>query len=235
MRQQVSVLLLFTGIPPFNMVIIHHDNYTPQALSKQEMAANFVFQFACNHLFSLPVPSVRSIPSAAELDDLAGFQQLCQCALDGDLTDIWAFGHDLALGDLAEVVFDDLAHPVGLGKPLGGQQLDSALKIPISRRQNAQHIGHEGRIIVRPLVPVAGAGLQGLIIGLLGVGDQLFNADIFADKITGAVQKQQRQEPAHAAVAVVEGMDAEKVQNKDWNEQQWIKFGVLYGRLESIA
>lgn len=72
------------------------------------MAANFVFQFACNHLFSLPVPSVRSIPPAAELDDLAGFQQLCQRALDGDLTDIRAFGHDLTLGDLAEVVFDDL-------------------------------------------------------------------------------------------------------------------------------
>ena len=45
------------------------------------MAANFVFQFACNHLFSLPVPSVRSIPPAAELDDLAGFQQLCQRVL----------------------------------------------------------------------------------------------------------------------------------------------------------
>ena len=95
------------------------------------MAANFVFQFACNHLFSLPVPSVRSIPSAAELDDLAGFQQLCQCALDGDLTDIRAFGHDFTFGNLAEVVFDDLAHPGGLGKPLGGQQFDPALKIPV--------------------------------------------------------------------------------------------------------
>ena len=49
--------------------------------------------------------------------------------MDGDLADVRAFGHDLTLGDLAEVVFDDLAHPVGLGKPLGGQQLDSALLV----------------------------------------------------------------------------------------------------------
>ena len=105
--------------------------YTPQTLSKQERAANFVFQFACHHLFSLHVPSVRSIPPAAELDDLAGFQQFRQRALDGDLTDIRAPLHNFALGDLAEVVFDDLAHPGGLGKPLGGQQFDPALKIPV--------------------------------------------------------------------------------------------------------
>ena len=122
--------------------------------------------------------------------------------MDGDLADVRAFGHNLALGDLAEVVLDDLPHPVGLGKSLGGQQLDPALKIPVRRRQNAQHIGHEGRIIVRPLVPVVGAGLQGLVIGLLGVGNQLFDADIFADDIAGTVQEQQCQEPAHAAVAV---------------------------------
>ena len=77
--------------------------------------------------------------------------------------------------------------------------------------------------------------MQGLVIGLLGVGDQLFDADIFADKIAGAVQKQQRQEPAHAAVAIVEGMDAEKVQNKNRDQQQRVKLGVLCGRLEGVA
>ena len=61
-----------------------------------------------------PIPDIRRISSTAELDDLAGFQQLCQRALDGDLTDIRAFGHDFTFGDLAEVVLDDLAHPVGL-------------------------------------------------------------------------------------------------------------------------
>ena len=175
------------------------------------MAANFVFQFACNHLFSRPVPSVRSIPPAAELDDLAGFQQLCQRALDGDLTDIRAFGHNLALGDLAEVVFDDLAHPVGLGKPLGGQQLNPAFKIPISRRQNAQHIGDKGSIVVGSLMPVVRALLQSFVIAFLGVGNQFLNADILAHDIAGAVQEQQRQQSARAAVAVVEGMDAKEV------------------------
>ena len=72
------------------------------------------------------------------------------------------------------MILDDLPHPVWLGKPLGGQQLNPAFKIPISRRQNAQHIGDEGRIIVCPLVPVVGAGLQGFIIGLLGIGDSAF-------------------------------------------------------------
>ena len=77
--------------------------------------------------------------------------------------------------------------------------------------------------------------MQCLVVGLLGVGDQLFDADIFADKIAGAVQKQQRQEPAHAAVAVIEGMDAEKVQNKNRDQQQRVKLGVLCGRLEGVA
>ena len=95
------------------------------------MAANFVFQFACNHLFSLPVPSVRSVASAADFQDFSRLYQIRQCALDGDLADIRAFSHDFTLGDLAEVVFDDLAHPGGLGKPLGGQQFDPALKIPV--------------------------------------------------------------------------------------------------------
>ena len=69
-------------------------------------------------------------------------------ALDGDLADIREFLHDLALGDLVKVVFDDLVHQVGLGKLLGGQQLNSAFKILICR-QNAQHIGDERRIVVR--------------------------------------------------------------------------------------
>ena len=84
-------------------------------------------------------------------------------------------------------------------------------------------------------MPVVGAGLQGFIIGLLGVGDQLFDADIFADDITGAVQKQQCQKSAHAAVAVIEGMDAEKVQNENRDQQQRVKLGILRGRLEGIA
>ena len=100
------------------------------------------------------------ISSAAELGDLAFFQQLRQRALDGDLADIRAFGHDFTLGDLAEVVLDDLAHPVGLGQALGGQQLDPALEIPVRRHQNTQHIGDKGGIVVGSLVPVAGAFLQ---------------------------------------------------------------------------
>lgn len=75
-----------------------------------------------------PIPDIRRVPSTAELYDLTGFQQLCQRALDGDLTDIRAFGHDFALGDLAEMILDDLSHPVWLGKPLGGQQLNPAFK-----------------------------------------------------------------------------------------------------------
>lgn len=77
--------------------------------------------------------------------------------------------------------------------------------------------------------------MQCLVVGLLGVGDQLFDADIFADKIAGAVQKQQRQEPAHAAVAVDEGVDAEKVQNENRNQQQRIEFGILHSLLKCIA
>ena len=50
-----------------------------------------------------------------------------------------------------------------------------------------QHIGDKGCIIVHAFVPVIGAGLQGFVIGLLGVGDQLFDTDIFANDIAGTV------------------------------------------------
>ena len=163
------------------------------------------------------------------------FQQLRQRALDGDLADIRAFGHDFTLGDLAEVVLDDLPHTVGLGQALGGQQLDPAREIPVRRHQNTQHIGDKGCIVVGSLVPVAGAFLQRLVIGLLSVGDQLFDADILAHDIAGAVQEQQRQEPAHAAVAIVEGVDAEKVQYKDGNQQQRVEFSILHSRFKRAA
>lgn len=52
-------------------------------------------------LLFLPAPDIRRIASAAEFDDLAVLQQLCQRPLDGDLADIRALGHNLALGDLA--------------------------------------------------------------------------------------------------------------------------------------
>ena len=133
------------------------------------------------------------------------------------------------------MILDDLSHPVWLGQALGGQQLDPALKIPVRRRKNPQHIGDKGRIIIRPFVPVVRAGLQSLVIGFFGVGNQLFDADIFAHDIAGTVQEQQRQEPAHAAVAIVEGMNTEKVQNKDWNQQQRIKLCVLHGCPEGVA
>ena len=188
-----------------------------------------------NYALFFPAPDIRRVASAAELGDLAAFQQLCQCPLDGDLADIWAFGHDLALGDLAEVVLDDLPHPVGLGKSLGGQQLDPAFKIPVRRRQNAQHIGDKGGIVIGPLMPVVRTLLQGLVIGFFGVGNQLFDADIFAHDIARAVQEQQCQEPAHAAITVIEGVDAEKVQNENWNQQQRIKLRVLHGRPEGVA
>ena len=77
--------------------------------------------------------------------------------------------------------------------------------------------------------------MQSLVIGFLGIGDQFLNTDIFANDIARTVQEQQCQEPAHAAVAVVEGMDTEKVQYKDGNQQQRVKVGVLHGRLKRVA
>ena len=108
------------------MMIIYRKRFQ----SKKELPISFFSSPVIIYSLSL-FQVLRSIPSATELCDLAGFQQLCQRALNGDLTDIRAFGHDFTFGNLAEVVFDDLAHPGGLGKPLGGQQFDPALKIPV--------------------------------------------------------------------------------------------------------
>ena len=77
--------------------------------------------------------------------------------------------------------------------------------------------------------------MQSLIIGFLGVGDQLLDTDIFAHDITGAIQEQQCQKSAHAAVAIIERMDAEKVQNEHGNQQQRVEFCIPHCLLKSIA
>jgi len=48
------------------------------------------------------------------------------------------------------------------------------------------------------------------------VRDQTFQTDILPDKVPGAIQQQQRQQAAHAPVAVAERMDAEKTQSVLW-------------------
>ena len=77
--------------------------------------------------------------------------------------------------------------------------------------------------------------MQSLVIGFLGIGDQFLNTDIFANDIAGAVQEQQCQEPAHAAIPVIEGVDAEKIQNEDGNQQQRVEFSILHSRFKRAA
>ena len=36
-------------------------------------------------------------------------------------------------------------------------------------------------------------------------------------------------------LSIIEGVDAEKIQNEDGNQQQRVKVGVLHGRLECVA
>lgn len=70
----------------------------------------------------LPVPDICRVSSATEFDNFAGFQAVCQCPLDGNLTDVRALGRDFTFGDL--------------------------VKIAVRSYLGAQHIGNKGRIAI---------------------------------------------------------------------------------------
>ena len=84
-------------------------------------------------------------------------------------------------------------------------------------------------------MPVLGAFLQSLVIAVLAVSDQAFNTNILSDWVTRAVQEQQGQQAAHASVAVVERVDAEKVQNEHGDQQQIVQLRIGDGFIDRRA
>ena len=84
-------------------------------------------------------------------------------------------------------------------------------------------------------MPAGRAILQDLVIGLFAVCNQPFDTDILSDEIPGTIQQKKRQQAAHAAVSIVEGMNAEKVQDEHRHQQKGIQFRIREGFLQCAA
>lgn len=52
--------------------------------------------------------------------------------------------------------------------------------------------------------------------------DEHLDADVLSHNESGAVQEEKRQKAAHAAVSVIERVDAEEVQDEYWHQDQRI-------------
>jgi hypothetical protein len=63
---------------------------------------------------------------------------------------------------------------------------------------------------VLPVVPVLGALLQGLVVAILVLLDETFEADVAADLVAQVVALEEEQEPRDPAVAVPERVDAQE-------------------------
>ena len=67
------------------------------------------------------------------------------------------------------------------------------------------------------------------------IGNQFLQAYILADDISGPVQDQQCQQPAHSSVPIVERMNAEEIQNKDGHQEERIQVRVFQSFIEFVT
>ena len=79
------------------------------------------------------------------------------------------------------------------------------------------------------------AQFQGIVVCILRTGDLAFKGDIAPDRISAAIQQEGGQEPAHAAVSVVEGMYAEKIVDEHRDQDQRINFLCIDYAVEALA
>lgn len=100
--------------------------------------------------------------------------------------------------------------------------LHAVFKLVVSLDNDPQHILEEGKIIVPVFVPVLGAGLKSLVVGVFALLNEHLNTDVLAHDESGAVQKQERQKSAHTAVPVIEGVDAEEIQDEYRHQEKRI-------------
>lgn len=113
--------------------------------------------------------------------------------------------------------------------------LHPVFKLAISLDHHAQHVFNERKIVVLVLVPALRTLLQGLVIRFLALFNQHLDTDVFAHDKPGAVEQQKRKEATHAAVPVVERMDAEKVQDEHRHQEERVVGTDFDGLVEARA
>src|SRR5438445_8271406 len=77
--------------------------------------------------------------------------------------------------------------------------------------------------------------IERVVIGFLGLLDELFQADESPHFETGLVKQQQGQEPGHAAIAIPEWMNAKEIKDISGDEQRLLDLAFLPERLEPLV
>ena len=161
-------------------------------------------------------------PAASCLLDVTVRNQIGQGALYGRQADIGAGLGDFFFGDLPGSALDDGLDALGFGHFAVTEVFHTVFELVIGLDHDTEHIFEEGQVVISVIVPVLGAGLQGLVVRILALLDKHLNTDILANDESGTVQEQECKEAAHTAVSVIERMDTQEVQNEHRHQEERI-------------
>ncbi len=164
-----------------------------------------------------------------------GGEQRGERLFDHRLADVGAAQEDVLLADAAEVLVEDGADSGRLRGGVFDDLVDARLELPIGAKDDLQEVSDEGRGIVRLFVPSRRGERERLVVGLLRPLHEHLEADVFAHRASRAVEQQEREQTAHAAVAVGERVDAEKVQDEECGREERIVAAFFQRRPERIA
>lgn len=77
-------------------------------------------------------------------------------------------------------------------------------ELSVAGVNDAEHIGDEGGVVALSLPPALGARGKGFVVGLFCALDLLLDRDVLSHVVARSIHEQQREQPAHASVSVVE-------------------------------
>ncbi len=105
---------------------------------------------------------------------------------------------------------------------------ESSIELLVAGRHDAEHVCDEWRIVALAVLPSGGACGQGFVVGLLRPFDFLFYGHVFPDRVPASVQEKQGEKPAHAAIPVVERMDAHEIEYEYQRYEDGVVRSILY-------
>ena len=125
---------------------------------------------------------------------------------------------------------DFCPNALALGAMAMFQRPDARLELSVGAQQDAPEVVEPGHAVVLAVVPALGAGFQGFVVGFLGFLEEPFKADEAPHSVVEVVEQLQGQQACHAAIAVREGVDAEKVQDGQGHQDEGIGQVLIQGR-----
>lgn len=161
-------------------------------------------------------------------DQFALLHQLFNGSLHRGFAEGRAQLHQIRLGDFSNLTISRPADRLKGGE-LCSYQFYPLLKLPVSGQNGAQEVLDKGGWVFYTFIPALLTLLQSVVVEILIPGNLAFQGDILSYHIAASVEQERGQQPAHAAVAVVEGMDAEEVVDEHRNEDQRVQFLRIQG------